>query len=633
VPYSMHSLTTETYEETDPEFNAWDKSTGITITENQITDLQPYLTVEIDGDPGNELQTLSQDGNTVTLTQGGGTISVADNDNQPANELQQLSKVGNTVSLSQNGGNFTDEVDDADANPANEIQNLSNIKNGNLVDLNISNASGTTIDVTDTDADPVNELQTLSQNGNDVTLSMGGGVISVADDDNDAANELQTIEEQDYNVSLSQGGGSFMTGVKSYTQAEIDAMMPYNGLVVFNTSTNCINYYNLNNWFEACGTCTPMPTQALAGDDQAFYAETTEATLTANTPEQGTGLWTVTSGEGGSFADATFPETTFSGQPCIAYSLAWTISNSCGESTDPIAITFFATPTIAFAGNDTIVLGGELSVNLDANTPEMGEGLWTVLIGEGGILADATNPTSLFSGLPYVDYTLQWAIATACDTSYDEVMVVFKPWLCGMPLTDNRDNQTYETVQIGEQCWMAENLNIGLRVDGTNDQTDDDTTEKYCYNNSEDSCNTYGGLYQWDEMMQYVTTEGVQGICPGGWHLPTDAEWCILEQEVDPTITCSSTGYRGVDGGGKLKESGTTHWSSPNTGATNSSGFTALPGGNRNTSGSFVEWSTGGYWWSSSNSFFRFLSRDHAQVLRGNLNKSFGISVRCLKDN
>ena len=247
VPYSMHSLTTESYEETDPEFNAWDKSTGIAITENQITDLQPYLTVEIDGDPGNELQTLSQAGNSVTLSQGGGTISVADNDNQPANELQQLSKVGSTVTLSQGGSSFTDAVNDADYNPS-------------------------------------NELQTLVQNGLQVSLSQGGGTVNIADNDNDAANELQQVEEQDYNISLSQGGGTFMTGVKSYTQAAIDAMTPYNGLTVHNSTTNCINYYYLNNWFEACGTCTPMPTQAVAGDDQVFYDETTEATLTANTP-------------------------------------------------------------------------------------------------------------------------------------------------------------------------------------------------------------------------------------------------------------------------------------------------------------------------------------------------------------
>ncbi len=427
VIYAFHSSTTETYDETDPdfnswdkstgiaitenqitdlqdyltaesdpEFNSWDKSTGIAITENQITDLQDYLTEEVDGDATNELQTLSQAGNTVTLSQGGGTISVADNDNLPANELQQISKVGSTVSLSQGGGSFTDAVNDADYNPG-------------------------------------NELQTLVQNDLQVTLSQGGGTINIADNDNDASNEIQTVLEQDYNVSLSQGGGSFMTGVKSYTQAAIDAMIPYNGLVVFNTSTNCINYYNLNNWFEACGICTPQPTQAAAGDDQAFYDESTEATLAANTPEQGAGLWTVTSGEGGSFADATLPETTFTGQPCTAYILAWTISNSCGQSSDPVDITFFATPTVANAGNDTIVGGGATTLNLYANIPEFGEGLWTILSGEGGIIDDATNAAALFTGETGITYTLQWKIFTECAISPDEITVLFANIQIGEP--------------------------------------------------------------------------------------------------------------------------------------------------------------------------------------------------------
>jgi uncharacterized protein (TIGR02145 family) len=169
----------------------------------------------------------------------------------------------------------------------------------------------------------------------------------------------------------------------------------------------------------------------------------------------------------------------------------------------------------------------------------------------------------------------------------------------GIP-TITYEGQVYNTVLIGAQCWLKENLNVGTMIPGTQEMVDNDTIEKYCYNDEEDSCDVYGGLYQWDEMMQYVTTEGTQGICPTGWHLPTDAEWCTLEQEVDTTITCSSTGWRGVDGGGKLKEAGTTHWISPNTGATNSSGFTGLPGGERSPDGTFG--SIAGYakFWSSS---------------------------------
>ena len=84
------------------------------------------------------------------------------------------------------------------------------------------------------------------------------------------------------------------------------------------------------------------------------------------------------------------------------------------------------------------------------------------------------------------------------------------PWVCGDALIDARDSKSYTTVQIGSQCWMAENLNIGTRIDGSNDQSQQtpEVIEKYCYDDNTTNCNTYGGLYQWDEMMQYVTTEG-----------------------------------------------------------------------------------------------------------------------------
>jgi len=559
-------------QEVDPEFNAWDRSTGIVITEGQIIDLQDYLTAEMDGDPANELQTISKSGLNVTLSQGGGTISVADNDNNPSNELQNITRSG----------------------------------------LNI-------------------------------TLSQGGGTISVADDDNDPVNELQTITEQDYQVTLSQGGGSFMTGVKSYTQAEIEAMTPYNGLTVHNSTTNCINYYYLNNWFEACGTCTPQPTTAAAGDDQSFTDNTTSTTLTANTPTQGTGLWTVESGEGGSFDDATNPAANFTGQPCTDYTLSWTITNTCRSSADQVDVSFFATPTEANAGNDTIVLGGDLSVNLNANTPEMGEGLWTILIGEGGILEDATNPQTLFTGEPYVNYSLQWTIATVCDASYDEVIVAFNPWQCGLAFIDARDSQSYETVQIGDQCWMAENLNIGTRIAGSSNQANNSTIEKYCYSNSDAQCDVYGGLYQWNEMMGYTTTPGVQGICPDGWHLPTDAEWTALTTYVSsqPAYLCNTnTSYIAK------ALAATTNWNSysgtctvgNNLAANNATNFTALPGGFRSTDGSFYDVSVGGNFWSSSaidasDAWYRDLDYDSADVNRFNNYKSFGFSVRCLKDN
>lgn len=161
---------------------------------------------------------------------------------------------------------------------------------------------------------------------------------------------------------------------------------------------------------------------------------------------------------------------------------------------------------------------------------------------------------------------------------------------CGIPITDVRDGKIYNTVQLGPQCWMAQNLNVGTRINDNQNQANNGNIEKYCYTNLESNCDVYGGLYQWKEMMQYSTTEGIQGICPTGWHLPTDAELTTL------------TSYLGglSVAGGKMKENGTIHWQSPNTGATIESGFTALPGGFRTYIGGFGLLGDRGAFWSST---------------------------------
>ena len=201
-------------------------------------------------------------------------------------------------------------------------------------------------------------------------------------------------------------------------------------------------------------------------------------------------------------------------------------------------------------------------------------------------------------------------------------------FVCGSPITDTRDGKTYNTVLIGTQCWMAKNLNVGTKILGSANQTNNSIIEKYCYNDDENNCNTYGGLYQWDEAMQSSTTERVKGICPTGWHLPTDAEWTTL------------TTFLGGEAiaGGKMKETGYTHWASPNTGATNSSGFTALPGGYRYYSGSFFNLTSYATFWSSSqygatDAWFRTLLYTNEGVSQDHSGKTLGLSARCLKDN
>ncbi|MDD4553366.1 MAG: FISUMP domain-containing protein [Bacteroidales bacterium] len=187
--------------------------------------------------------------------------------------------------------------------------------------------------------------------------------------------------------------------------------------------------------------------------------------------------------------------------------------------------------------------------------------------------------------------------------------------------------KTYHTVQIGTQCWFKENLDAGTRINGNQEQSQNGILEKYCYQDLESNCSVYGGLYQWNEMMQYLIIPGVQGICPQGWHIPADDEWSVLTTYLSGESVA----------GGKMKEVGTSHWLSPNTGAVNTSGFTCLGGGLRFADGMFGSLKEFGYNYSSTqnsstNAWTRYLTSSLNAVGRNPNNKSLGLSVRCLKD-
>jgi uncharacterized protein (TIGR02145 family) len=196
-------------------------------------------------------------------------------------------------------------------------------------------------------------------------------------------------------------------------------------------------------------------------------------------------------------------------------------------------------------------------------------------------------------------------------------------------ITD-KDGNVYTSVTIGTQVWMVENLKSTKYNDGTgipnvteNTAWANLTTPGYCWYNNDVSTYkaTYGALYNW-----YTLNTGK--LCPIGWHVPSDAEWTTL------------TTFLGGENiaGGKLKEAGTTHWLSPNTDATNETGFTALPGGLRGYSnGIFISIGQYGYWWSSSldfgNQFFgRNLFNNTSLVWKSAFDKQSGLSIRCLKD-
>lgn len=189
---------------------------------------------------------------------------------------------------------------------------------------------------------------------------------------------------------------------------------------------------------------------------------------------------------------------------------------------------------------------------------------------------------------------------------------------------DLRDTTEYSWIKIGEQIWMAENLKYLPSVVGPSTSSN---TEAYYYVYGYYDTDveiakataiyiTYGALYNWVSAIN---------ACPVGWHLPSNSEWTQL------------TDFLGDNAGGKLKEAGTEHWTYPNTGATNESGFTALPGGSSVNDGFFYDFGNIGNWWSATeygtdNARFRLLSTNDSSVSNVYGSKSRGFSIRCVKD-
>ena len=184
-------------------------------------------------------------------------------------------------------------------------------------------------------------------------------------------------------------------------------------------------------------------------------------------------------------------------------------------------------------------------------------------------------------------------------------------------------------VRIGNQVWMTKNLDVtryrnGDRIPYAANRAKwaSLTTGAWCwYRNDSANGKIYGKLYNW-----YAVNDP-RGLAPDGWHIPSDAEWTALSAYLGGEIVAD----------GKMKETGTTHWLAPNDGATNSSGFTGLPGGARNIDGTFYNIGFNGYWWGSTegntlNAWVRAISFASSYVFRNENDKRNGFSVRCLRD-
>lgn len=202
---------------------------------------------------------------------------------------------------------------------------------------------------------------------------------------------------------------------------------------------------------------------------------------------------------------------------------------------------------------------------------------------------------------------------------------------CGGVETVDYGGDTYDTIEVGGQCWLKQNMNIGVRVDEDVAQANNNIIEKSCYENSDANCTTAhptepdGGLYTWDEAMKHTNAQGLPGICPAGWYVPTDADWYELESHLDATVNNpNTTGWRGTTVGTDLKSGGT-------------SGFEANLSGHIRSSGTSVERGVATYFWTSTvsgggtSAFARYLNDTNTSSNRQTRVKTQRLSVRCIK--
>lgn len=284
---------------------------------------------------------------------------------------------------------------------------------------------------------------------------------------------------------------------------------------------------------------------------------------------------------------------------------------------------------------------------------------WQWLFGDS-VGSSLQHPTHVYQYAGLFDVSLNVSNLWGSDSLTIPYLIYVSDTLsitCPLTVNDVEGNQ-YNTVLIGNQCWLKENLKTTHYANGagiwniTNynqwaDLENNNTDKAYCfYDNDTMNASSYGVLYTWAAAMNgnagsNTSPSGVQGICPNGWHVPSDREWSELEIYLGMTpADAIFIAWRGTDQGGKLKSTGVNNWVNPNVGATNSSGFTALPGGVRGDyAAGFYTIGERAYWWSSREYFYsdtkaynRILDYLREDSGRGRMAKSSGLSVRCVKD-
>jgi uncharacterized protein (TIGR02145 family) len=255
----------------------------------------------------------------------------------------------------------------------------------------------------------------------------------------------------------------------------------------------------------------------------------------------------------------------------------------------------------------------EVDISWTCTDPEGDPMTYDIYFGTEAIpplVATGHTETTYDPGTLEINTEYFWKIVSHDNANHTTEGIVWsfttRQWQCGDPFTDSRDGQSYNSVQIGSQCWMAENINY-ITSYGSR-----------CYGFNSNNCIIYGRLYNWD-----AATEA----CPSGWNFPNNSKWNTLFT------------FLGGNGsaGGKMKEAGTVHWSSPNSGATNESGFTALPGGYYDEYSSCWDLGDRACFWTQSgygnyHAWDQYIYYNSGGIWSNYYDKNCKFSVRCIKN-
>jgi uncharacterized protein (TIGR02145 family) len=198
-------------------------------------------------------------------------------------------------------------------------------------------------------------------------------------------------------------------------------------------------------------------------------------------------------------------------------------ANGCLGETRNVVATVAPSPVLAFSlCTDVITTSDAVPFTLKGGIPLGGT------YSGSGVNAGIFYPGLSGAGTITINYS--YSNTWGCNANQSQTITVINavPFNCDNVLTDLRDGLRYNTVKIGTQCWMAQNLNFGTQIPGSAVQRDNCVVEKYCYSDIAANCPNQGGFYQWDEMMRYQDTPALQGVCPPGWHVPSEADWSTL---------------------------------------------------------------------------------------------------------